>query len=187
MDLSSVVGHAGAAWNWASNNECQVGLSLALICVVFTALGDGALYRICSPVKAASPEVAPTAILRPLANLSLSSWLMYYVFKQIVLTFGSSAVCITLSAYFVIVTLAVGWFLKYAYHAPSKGVTINVREPKNSFGKMNYSMDVSGMSTSLFWNFAWFNLSAFLVPFELCIHIIMVCKYIETYNPYLIL
>mmetsp|Transcript_5524 Transcript_5524/g.8429 ORF Transcript_5524/g.8429 Transcript_5524/m.8429 type:complete len:371 (+) Transcript_5524:294-1406(+) len=65
------------------------------------------------------------------------------------------------------------WFLGYAYRCPSKGITINVREPNISFGKMNYSHQKSAIAPSLFFNFAWIHLSSFVVPFELCIHVAM--------------
>lgn len=66
------------------------------------------------------------------------------------------------------------WLLGYAYHGPSKCITINVREPKASFGKKNYSHSKSGTAPALFFNFTWIHLSSFMVPFELCIHVIMV-------------
>lgn len=166
--------HVEACWKWAVDNNCQTGLCLFLLCVILTMLGDGTLYMV-SPVKAAKPELAPTALIRPIANLVLSSWLFYFTFQTIVNKMGWAAFMTYFSSFFISMTTFCIWFLGYAYRGPSKGITINVREPKQvSFGKLNYSHDKSAMAPSLFYNFAWIHLSAFLVPFEMCIHIVMV-------------
>ena len=172
--VDPIVTNAYAAWNWTAGKDCQVGLSLSLLCIVLSMLGDKVLYQLFSPTKAASPELAPTAVLRPIANLSLSSWVMYFAIKQTVLAFGISAVCIGAVAYTIFVALFSVWLLEFAYRGPSKGISINVREPKASFGRKNYSHRKSAVAPALFFNFSWIHLSALLVPFELCIHIVMV-------------
>lgn len=172
--LDAVVTNAYSAWSWAAGKDCQVGLSLSLLCVALSILGDGVLYRLLSPWTAASPELAPTAVLRPVANLSLSIWLLYFAVKRAALAFGTSTVCAVAGVYVVAVALFSAWLLEYAYRGPSKGVTINVREPKASFGRKNYSHSKSGVAPALFFNFAWIHFSSFLVPFELCIHVVMV-------------
>ena len=90
-------------------------------------LGDGTLYMV-SPVKAAKPELAPTALIRPIANLVLSSWLFYFTFQTIVNKMGWAAFMTYFSSFFISMTTFCIWFLGYAYRGPSKGITINVRE-----------------------------------------------------------
>lgn len=134
MKFNDVITHIEEGWKWAADKNCLTGLYLFLFCVLLSISGDKMLYKI-SPVKAAKPELAPTALIRPLANLVLSVWIFSYVIQTIISTFGWISVCKYFLTYAVAITLFCMWSLGYAYRGPSMGITINVREPKTSFGK----------------------------------------------------
>mmetsp|Transcript_8541 Transcript_8541/g.14825 ORF Transcript_8541/g.14825 Transcript_8541/m.14825 type:complete len:517 (-) Transcript_8541:225-1775(-) len=156
---------------WSASTDCQIGLAFALNCVILSFLGDEWLYKF-SPKKAASAETAPTALLRPLSNLLLAMWLGYYVIKQMILGFGATAMGNFVAAYFFALAVFCWVFFGYWWYPPFRGQIINVREPHVGFGKMSYSLGTD-KDYSIFWQMSWTHLSAFLVPFELCIHIMM--------------